>query len=776
MFQFINNNLQFRLNIGNKLERFFAKYGIAGGLGLFASVFLVFAQPTPSVPTPTPVGGVSGAGSIGDPTGSAKPTITDLAPQRQVNVPEEKGESQQSIVPESFPLERPRNEFQQLIARVTGQSLPIFGVNLFFQRDGFSPANNLPVTDDYVVGPGDELIIRAWGQIDINLELTVDSDGAINIPQVGVLQLEGIKASQIEGFIKTAVGRLFKDFELNVTFGRLRSIKVLVVGHVGRPGNYTVSPLSTALGALFQAGGPSLVGSMRKIEVKRANQVVSELDMYDLLIKGDNTKDIRLLHGDIIRVLPMGSLAALTGSVQSPAIYELKGTETIGDMVKLGMGLTATAFKGRVIMERIKDNSLMQIKEIPLDGAGYEIKIQNGDMVRILPISPRLDKVVTIRGHVAAPRRVIWTEGMRLKDLIPDVSNLIPYEYWIKKNRMGALDRATGGERVSVLEANKGLLSEINWQYSTINRLNSRTLENEVLTFNLGAAIRENDPAENHILKPGDVITVYNRTDIGVPKASKDSLVTLRGEIVNPGVYRVKYGETLGQLVERVGGFTLDAYPYASVFTRESVRVEQQKRLDEGITRMEKELAQATAKLQARTLDLDVKAGIQSQMESKAKSVALMRRTMATGRISLNLKQTISLPQSLPDVELKDGDTYFVPPKFNEVHIMGEVFNQQSTIWRSGNTVLDILATAGGPTRQADMKQIFLIHADGTVLSYAQTGKKFIKEHMYPGDTLVVPKQMEFSNWKYDLKEWPQIFADYAIGAAALRVLSGGGD
>ncbi len=672
-----------------------------------------------------------------------------------------------------FRVQNKTNEFQKFVHESVGEYLPMYGQKLFTPRmGGFSPADNLPVTADYVVGPGDELIIRAWGQVDINLELTVDRNGAINIPQVGVLQVAGLKASQIEGFIKTAIERLFKDFELNVSFGRLRSIKVLIVGHVENPGNYTVSSLSTALSALFEAGGPSSVGSMRKIEVRRGNQPVSELDLYDLLIEGDNSKDIRLLHGDIIRVLPSGPLVALSGSVQTAAIYELKDKETVEDVIGLSGGLTATASKGRATLERIQDRTRREMISLELNEAGLQTLVQNGDLISIEPISPQFDQVVSLRGHVDLPRRYKWNEGMRLSDLIPNTSYLIPRDYWARVNLLAANKLSLDPNQVKdPTELTRNLLNEINWQYATITRLNPVTLRNNLITFNLAAAIRENDPEENYILKPGDVVTIYSQNDVDVPKVLKDSLVVLRGEVTNPGVYRIKYGETLAQLVQRVGGFTPDAYPYASVFTRRSVREEQQKRLDDGIARMQKELAHSAAKLQARTLDATAQAGIMAQMEAKTKSMTTMRSTAATGRITLNLNRDITLAQSLPKIELNDGDSFYVPSKFNEVHVMGEVFNQQSTIWREGNTILDILATAGGPTRHADMKQLFLIRADGTVVSYGQLGGKFIKTPMYPGDTLVVPEEVDFTNWKYELKEWAKIFSDFAVGAAAIRVL-----
>ena len=246
----------------------------------------------------------------------------------------------------------------------------------------------------------------------------------------------------------------------------------------------------------------------------------------------------------------------------------------------------------------------------------------------------------------------------------------------------------------------------------------------------------------------------------------------MKGEVVNPGVYRIRIRETLPELIERVGGFTPDAYVYASIFTRESVRQEQLRRMEESIARMQKELAQATARLQARTLDASVKSSAAGQMEAKTKSIEVMRKTVATGRIVLRLQREATLPKSLPAMELQDGDTFLVPSKMNEIHVMGEVYNQQSSIWNARDTVLETMASAGGPTKHADMKELFLIRADGTVVSFAQQGKKFIRLPIYPGDTLVVPEQLDFANWKYELKEWVKIFSDFAIGAAAIRVLS----
>jgi protein involved in polysaccharide export with SLBB domain len=675
----------------------------------------------------------------------------------------------------------------------SGMGLRLFGMDFFSRPIGGAGLDVIPVYEDYRVGPGDEILIRAWGQVDLNLRLTVDRNGDINIPKVGVTPVVNLQANQLEGFIKARVGRLFRNFEMNVTLGRLRSIQVFVLGQARRPGKYTVSAWSSLVNALIASGGPSAVGTMRSIQVKRAGQVVATFDLYDLLMKGDKSKDIAIKHGDVIHIPVRGNLAGIAGQVKVPAVYELKGGETVGDLLQYAEGFTATAFKGRLHLERIKDHKLREMKVLDWSLAASKAElVRDGDMVHVVPISPRFDKVVTLAGHVSVPRRENWKEGMRITDLIPRRADLIPSTYWTRKNGLvnqrgggdGSVNEAGTGEirlganevrRFRYLELVRGaqkLLDEINWEYATIQRIDPESLENELVTFNLGKALRENDPEHNLLLLSGDVIRIFKRGNKQVPKSIRQEFVTLGGEVAIPGLYELRSGETLTQLVVRAGGFTPNAYPYASVFTRESVREEQQKRLDEGVARVEKEIAHAGTKMQTRSVTPEVKAGITAQMDAKLKAINTMRKTVATGRITLGLDRNLTQPQSLPNLVLKDGDSFFIPSTISEVHVMGEVFNQQSTIWKSGNTILDKMALAGGPTQHADMKQLFVIRADGTVVSYGQQGNKFIQLLMYPGDTLVVPEELDFATWKYELKEWVKIFADFALGVAAIRVIS----
>ncbi|MBF8262302.1 MAG: hypothetical protein HW376_1831, partial [candidate division NC10 bacterium] len=275
----------------------------------------ITTRPRPATTTGAQTGAVPGTGQAG-----ARTTFpgTDLEQRIQ--------EFQFQQLQEDLQAEqRERNEFQQFLMQSTGRDLPIFGANLFRTVPStFAPVENVPVMPDYVIGPGDEIQIRAWGQIDVDYNAVVDRNGAISVPKVGVVDVAGIKASDLPAFLKTVFGRTFRNFQLTATLGKLRSIQIFVVGQAKRPGTYTVSSLSTLVTAVFAAGGPSSKGSMRNIQLKRGNQVVAEIDLYDLLLSGDKSRDAKLLPGDVIYIPPVGPLVAVAGSVNIPAVYELK--------------------------------------------------------------------------------------------------------------------------------------------------------------------------------------------------------------------------------------------------------------------------------------------------------------------------------------------------------------------------------------------------------------------------------------------------------------------
>ena len=317
--------------------------------------------------------------------------------------------------------QRERNEFQQFVMQSIGRDLPMFGANLFrVVPSTFAPVDNVPVAADYVVGPGDEIQIRAWGQIDVDYNATVERDGTISVPKVGVINVAGIKASDLPAYLKTVFGRTFRNFQLTATLGRLRSIQIFVVGQAKRPGTYTVSSLSTLVSAVFAAGGPSSKGSMRNIQLKRGNQVLAEFDLYDLLLAGDKSRDAKLLPGDVIYIPPIGPLVAVTGSVNVPAVYELRQSTVLFDLIRWAGGLATTAAGQKATVERIEEHKARKVEEFPLDMGGLSRSVRDGDLVTVYSLVPRFDNAVALRGNVAQPGRFPWREGMRVRDLIPD--------------------------------------------------------------------------------------------------------------------------------------------------------------------------------------------------------------------------------------------------------------------------------------------------------------------------------------------------------------------
>jgi polysaccharide export outer membrane protein len=343
-------------------------------------------------------------------------------------------------VPAASPVRfrpEPLTEFQKFVAADTGKTLPIFGGMLF--RDvpaTFAPLDRVPVPENYVVGPGDELMLRAWGSIAFYLRVTVDRSGSIYIPHVGQVQLAGVKFSELRNYLEGQIATSFKKFDLSVEMGQLRAIQIFVVGRTRRPGSYTISSLSSLVDALFVSGGPSSTGSMRHIEVKRGSSVVTELDLYAFLMNGDKSKDIPLLPGDVIYVRAAGPRIALTGSVSQPAIFEIRSGETVGDVLAMAGGLTSLATLQSGELERIDGSGQRHVIELHFDDAGLKMPLADGDILRVLSIVPRFDNAVTLRGNVANPGRHPWHAGMRITDLIPNKEVLLTRSYWKRKNSL----------------------------------------------------------------------------------------------------------------------------------------------------------------------------------------------------------------------------------------------------------------------------------------------------------------------------------------------------
>jgi protein involved in polysaccharide export with SLBB domain len=332
----------------------------------------------------------------------------------------------------------PLTEFQKFVGSTSGQILSIFGANLFRSVPStFAPLDMTPVPSDYVLGPGDELRIRIWGQVSFQANVRVDRSGDIYLPQVGLVHVAGLSFSALDKQMRGAIGRVYRNFDLTVDVGQIRAIQVYVSGQARRPGVYTVSSLSTLVDALFASGGPSLQGSMRHIELKRGSEVVTTFDLYNLLVHGDKSKDVKLLSGDVIFIPSVGAQVAVTGSVRNSAIYELRENESLGDLIADAGGVSAVAAEARVSIERIEEHRDRHAMEVAYDPSGLATPLAEGDLVHVFSIVPKYSKTVTLRGNIANSGRFAWHAGMHVSDLIPDKESLITRNYWWKRAQLG---------------------------------------------------------------------------------------------------------------------------------------------------------------------------------------------------------------------------------------------------------------------------------------------------------------------------------------------------
>lgn len=688
---------------------------------------------------------------------------------------------------DSFKVE---TEFQKFILDSVGQELPMFGANFFANAPStFAPILNSPVPSEYVLGPGDELLIRGWGTIDIDFRATIDRNGTITIPTIGSVVLAGVKAGDADDIIRSAVGKLYKGVTVNVNFGQLRAITIYVVGQAKRPGTYTVSSLSTLVTALFASGGPNANGSMRRVQVKRAGRVVAELDLYAFIAKGDKSADVKLLDGDSIYIPAATGHVALVGKVNSPAVYELKtGTDTIEMLLDFAGGMPVVADPRRAFLERIdpSKNRPRSVEQFALDSASVKRHLKDGDVLNITSIKPEFSNAVILRGNVDQAVRAPFKPGMRVSDLIPSRDYLITRASVKRQNQVvatGKDEQVTTAQVDTIAESVGNLVDEVNWDYAVVERINRKDLSVILVPFNLGNVFANPAGADNIELQPGDTVTVFSQQDVAVPMDKRRVLVRVEGEVKVPGVYQMSAGDTLQTLLAKAGGPTTNAYLFGTAFHRDTVRKEQEINLEKAARRLEAQLtreqslAVANQQALASANPQVLAAQQQAQAELAKQKIAQFRQLKPTGRVVFNLDSKERSFTRLPQVKLENGDRLVVPATPAFVHVFGAVNVESSALWRPNSRLKDYLKVAG-VTIDADVDQAFVMRADGSVVSRESGSWMFGSIgglEIMPGDSIVVPEKFDretkWTKFMRGTREWAQIFANFGLGAAAIKTL-----
>ena len=705
----------------------------------------------------------------------------------------------------------PPTEFQNFVAATTGQMLPIYGAELFSDRRAtFGPILNAPAPADLLIGAGDQLRIRIWGQVNFSANLLVSRAGEIYLPKAGAVHVAGLTASQAQDHLHQALDRIYRNFELSVDLGEIHSIQIYVTGEARRPGEYTVSALSTLVDAVFTSGGPSSAGSLRHVELKRDGKVITDFDLYALLVNGDKTGDTQLQPGDVLFIPATGPQVALLGSVRQPGIYELRGQQLLGAAIDAAGGRTAIADGARISVDRIVDHTQRRTIELTADAGGLGSVLADGDIVRVDPIESAYRDTVTLRGSVANPGRFRWHVGMRLSELLPERNALVTRGYWWRRTQLGfpALEFVSGpgqssSESQSVnnqangaaepysnsqpvadrftnssenQQATAAMLSpglQTDWKYAVIERLNPETMTTSLISFDLGKLVLDHDLSEDRELLAGDVVTIFSQDEVHQPVDQRTKYVQLDGEIVNAGVYSVRPGETLRSVVMRAGGLSSKAYLYGAEFTRKSTQAIEQQRMNDYADKLEHDIERSALALNEQEGGSETINPAASVNRSLATRLRQMR---AAGRVVLNLSPESHSAADLPDIPLEDGDKLVVPPTPSTIQVIGAVFNQNAFLYHRGAHTNEYLRYAGGATHEADRGQTFILRADGSVFSRSEkqsvfASGSFQNVRLYPGDTIVVPEKMVRPSALREVAEWTQLMSQLSLSAAAIDVI-----
>ncbi len=714
----------------------------------------------------------------------------------------------------------------------------------------FTPVTNVPVGADYVIGPGDNFTVHLWGKVEKSYEVMVNRDGCVTIPRLGTLNVSGLTFAELKRFLCRKFKEFYPDFELSITMGRLRTIDVFIVGEARHPGTYSVSSLSTVITALYSAGGPSKNGSLRRVKLFRAGKLFATLDLYEFFIKGVKANDIRLQTGDTIFIPVIGPVVGVAGSVRRPAIYELKGGESAGAAIGLAGGVLPFGHLHNVVIERIEGHRRRIVKSFnlerpsgPLSGSGLDIPLKDGDVIKIYPVYKRLRQVVYLEGHVKYPREYELKPGMRLRDIISsyddllsepylplaeivrlmppdlhpeiiefnlgallegdetqnlplqDLDRIIVYHRWEKREmplvtikgevrRPGAY-RLYEGMTLSDLIFRAGNLTHKAYQdEAVLTRMVAGKTRSDIvkIKFSLRKAMT-GDPAHNLKLQEDDVIYIRE-----IPEYS-DSLkrrVYLEGEFRFPGEYTYSKGERLSSLIERAGGLTEEAYPFGAIFERESVRKIQARRIKEYIDQLEKDILTMSALSAETAVEKEQAAILRESLSAKKQLIQKLRAAKPTGRMVIDLREVLLLPTSEYNFELRPGDRLIVNKRPDSVNVLGEVYNPTALFCEKNKSIAYYLDKVGGPTENANEDQIYLVKADGTVLSKKQGGFFGLaswdtREHRWavgsfdsiivdPGDTIIVPRKVEKYPWLRITKDITQIVYQIAVAAGVLVV------
>ena len=731
----------------------------------------------------------------------------------------------------------PEEEKEKKDAAIKGEAQDAFSA-LGMLKAVFTPASStpafstspsvgqtavIPIGPDYVIGPGDTLIINIWGSVQESFPVEVDREGRIMLPKAGPVYLWGMKFQEAENRIREKLNEFYTNFNVDVSMGKIRDIQIYAMGEVKKPGSYAINSQSTIFQALYAAGGPAKLGSLRKIKIIHADRKVELVDLYPFLLQGDNIEYSRIQSGDTIFVPPIGDVVAIAGNVKRPAIYEAKSEILLSDLLDFAGGIAPTGNLQRLQVERIKDNERRVVVDVDLKASSKgevlykDISMRNGDLVMVAPIVRLRHNFVSILGNVENPGDYGLTQDMAVRDLIERAKGFMPGTYLYRaeiarvtkdrsreimpinldKMMLGASDENIALKEWDILlvyseaEASAPSYVEID---GSVNKPGKYELTPDMKISDLifrsggvkpqdfirGAELFHIIPGEQPIvigigikrisganiaidkdilLQPGDMLFVKSE-----PKLTEKRLATIKGEVRFPGAYPIMEGERLSDLIERAGGYTKDAFLEGPIFNRKSIKEIQEKVRQKFIERENKAMLEEQ---QAILLRGGGSITVSEPLKSRKEMLDFISSAEIEGRMVIKLMSIHQLKNTKYDVLLEDGDSLTIPQAPSAVLVIGSVNNSAAVPFEEGKGIDYYIQRTGGITKHADKTGIYVIRANGEAIN-----KFMMAKYVERGDTIVVPQ--EFKYWIPPgqlLKDTVEMLSRIAVGVGIIAAL-----
>jgi protein involved in polysaccharide export with SLBB domain len=779
-------------------------------------------------PQGTPPAGAVGRQSSGSQQGTGS---GQMRPKRQPQT--SKGPSQDQYPLRNLPALR--DLYTQ--AATDESKLERFGAALF--RNSAAAADkaplSVPVGPDYVLGPGDELVIDYWGASSQHLQRSVDREGRVSIPEAGAVVVAGRTLGETQQTIQRMLSHQLRGISVDVTLGKLRTVRAYVVGDVKNPGAYDISSLSTALSALIAAGGPTETGSYRTVKHYRGKALVEEVDLYELMLKGVSSGEVHIESGDSILVPPIGPQVTVAGKVRRPAIYELRREQTLDQILDLAGGVPVTGELSRITVERTQAHTRKEMLSVNMgsgtgvqaaDDAFRRFHIEDGDVVTVAPILPYSNRTVYLEGHVFRPGKFPFKDGYKVTDLISSFDDLLPEpadradivrlhppdftpvvipfnlrdvlakrveapslepfdtvriygrydtdapkvsifgevlrpgEYPLSEKMTAAdLLRMSGGFKRSAYQQAADLTS-----YSVID---GDHVELEHRDISIARALA-GEADTDVLLKPGDVLTIRQIggwNDVG-------GAISVGGEVVHPGRYGIQRGERLSSIIKRAGGFSSEAYPYAAILDRAQVREAAAKSREDLVARIQAQNVAGSTGGSSGSASSNA-AGVSAIERERQQLISKVKQIQPSGRMLVHISTPIEKWQNTQaDVEVRPGDTLYIPKRPNFVMVAGQVYNPVAITFSSGKHANWYLKQAGGPTGLADKKEIFVVRANGTVVGRGSGewwSGNVLSTTLQAGDTVFVPEKGAGPSLFKTLSQSITLLSGAAVAVSVIR-------